>query len=121
MDLSASMLCLDDSVSPDKTVSMLLDVYSGWRDQGREMSPELLTSIFQEVSLNKTPKKEIPVNDDCEVVLSDFSTLLKVVNRWKIQSKNSDLQIKPCRKSWRLRINRSQRSNTVLDRNGLNE
>ena len=81
MDLSASMLCLDDSVSPDKTVSMLLDVYSGWRDQGREMSPELLTSIFQEESLNKTPKKEIPVNDDCEVVLSDFSTLLKVVQQ----------------------------------------
>ena len=45
------------------------------------MSPELLTSIFQEVSLNKTPKKEIPVNDDCEVVLSDFSTLLKVVQQ----------------------------------------
>ena len=81
MDLSAPMLCLDDSTSPDKTVSMLLDVYSGWRDQGKEMSPELLTSIFQEVSLNKTPKKEIPVHDDCEVVLSDFSTLLKVVQQ----------------------------------------
>ena len=45
------------------------------------MSLELLTSIFQEANLNKIPKKEIPVNDDCEVVLSDFSTLLKVVQQ----------------------------------------
>ena len=61
------------------------------------MSPELLTSIFQEVSLNKTPKKEIPVNDDCEVVLSDFSTLLKVVQQMEdtvqeLRFENQDLQ-----------------------------
>ena len=81
MDLYAPTLCLDDAKSPDKTISMLLDAYSGWRDQGREMTPEFLSSLFQEVSQNKTPKKNNPVNDDCEVVLSDFSTFLKVVQQ----------------------------------------